>query len=173
MPSNAEHQDKDYVIIREIYENDSASEYFECELERALETQVKTIIIEPAKLGDETARWIAVGNCLHKTSVLSGLGCLGSGMAWPERGYLIFPLGFVSMVCSGVYTMSWQFDPCCKYQVESDSRQLQSLPLHQLTSSSPVVLIRKDDYYRKILHTTLSVAAASYCGWRLYHWYYE
>jgi len=163
----------DYVIIHEIYDNDSASEYFESELEQALETCIRTIIIEPSKLGDETARWITVGNCLHKTSVLCGLGCLVTGITWPDKGLVYFPLGFCSIVCAGVYTVSWQFDPCCKYQVEYNSHRLQRLPLHNLTSSSPVVLVRKDDTRRKILHNLLAGLSTAYCAWRFYDWYFE
>lgn len=163
----------DYVIIHEIYENDNASEYFESELEQALETRIRTIIIEPSKLGDETARWITVGNCLHKTSVLCGLGCLMTGITWPDKGFVYFPLGFCSIVCAGVYTVSWQFDPCCKYQVEYNSHRLQRLPLHNLTSSSPVVLVRKDDTRRKILHNLLAGLSTAYCAWRFYDWYFE
>lgn len=67
------------AIIREVYDSDSAHETFELELERALESGVPTIVIEPTTLGDETARWIAVGNCLHKTAVLAGFGAIVSG----------------------------------------------------------------------------------------------
>ena len=161
------------MIIREIYENDNASEYFENELEHALERKVAVIVIEPCKLGDETARWITVGNCLHKTAVLSGLACLTTGMVWPDHELAYFPLGFTSVVCTSVYTVSWQFDPCCKYQVEADSRKLQRLPLHRLTSTSPVVLVRKNDFFRKLLHSTFALSSAAYCGYRLYQWYYE
>lgn len=48
-------------------------------MERALEAEYNLIVIEPAKLGDETSRWIAVGNCLHKTASLSGLGAIATG----------------------------------------------------------------------------------------------
>ncbi|XP_064618489.1 transmembrane protein 11-B, mitochondrial-like [Lineus longissimus] len=161
----------DYVVIREIYEHDAAQEEFENELEQALESKVKTIVIEPTKLGDETARWISVGNCLHKTAVLTGFGSLAIGLMYPQHGYLYMPLGFTSVICSGVYAVSWQFDPCCKYQIEYDSRKLQRLPLHNLSSSSPVVLIRKDDTRRKVLQNSLSLAAGIYCGWQFYKWY--
>ena len=163
----------DYVVIREIYENDNATEYFESELEQALDDGVQTIIIEPTKLGDTTAQWITLGNCLHKTAVLSSLGCLATGLVWPERPLFYFPLGFVGAVCTGVYTISWQFDPCCKYQVEYDTRKLQRLPLQGLASSSPVVLVHKDDFRRKILHSTLSLLALSYCGYKVYQWHFQ
>lgn len=68
------------AVIREVYDSNSAHETFEIELERALEAGVLTIIIEPTTLGDETARWISVGNCLHKTAVLAGIGSIISGM---------------------------------------------------------------------------------------------
>ena len=63
-----------------MYDSDSAQEHFELELERALEAGVGTIVIEPTTLGDETARWISVGNCLHKTGVLAGFGSILSGI---------------------------------------------------------------------------------------------
>ena len=100
------------------------------------------IIIEPSKLGEETARWITVGNCLHKTSVIAGVAGMTAGLVWPDRGLVYFPMCFLSTVCAGVYMISWQFDPCCKYQVEYDTKCLQKLPLQKLTSSSPVVLMR-------------------------------
>lgn len=161
------------MIIREIYEHENAHEDFELELEKALEEEVRTIVIEPSKLGDETSRWISVGNCLHKTSVLAGLGSIIAHFTWPERGMVMLPLGFVSVVCAGVYAVSWQFDPCCKYQVESDARKLQRLPLLNLTSSTPVVLVRRDDTRRKFLQNTICLIATSLCGWKIYQWYIE
>ena len=167
----SERRGLDYEIIHEIYENDGASAYFESKLEAALEARLQTIVIEPSRLGDETARWIAVGNGLHKTAVLSAVGCLAAGAAVPDRAYVALPLGLVSAVCAGVYAASWQFDPCCRYQVESDPAHLQRLPLHSLTSSSPVVLVRRDDCRRRALHNVLASLAAAYCVWRIYTGY--
>lgn len=166
-------REENYAIIREIYEDDSASEYFENELEQALDNEVNYIIIEPSKLGEETARWIKVGNCLHKTSVVTGLMGLSSGLVWPDRGLVYFPMCALSTVCAGVYMISWQFDPCCKYQVEYDTKRLQKLPLQKLTSSSPVVLMRRDDTRRKVLHSTVSLLGTAYCVWKLYDWYFK
>ena len=162
-----------YAIIREIYENDNASEYFENELEQALDNEVNYIIIEPSKLGEETARWITVGNCLHKTSVVAGAAGMTAGLVWPDRGLVYFPMCFLSTVCAGVYMISWQFDPCCKYQVEYETKRLQKLPLQKLTSSSPVVLMRRDDTLRKILHTTVAFGATAYCVWKFYDWFFK
>lgn len=66
------------AVIREIYDSEFAHQTFAMELERALDAGCCVIVIEPAQLGDETARWISVGNCLHKSAVLSGIGSVVS-----------------------------------------------------------------------------------------------
>ncbi|XP_046369944.1 transmembrane protein 11, mitochondrial-like isoform X1 [Haliotis rufescens] len=163
----------EYVVVREIYEHEDAQEEFELELEKALDANAKIIIIEPSKLGDETAHWISVGNCLHKTSVLTGLGALISGGCWPKRGLLFLPLGSMSVLCAGVYAISWQFDPCCKYQVEHNKNRIKKIPVHTLTTTTPVVLVRRDDKRRKLLHNTVSLCAGAFCAWKIYQWYIE
>uniref|UniRef100_A0A8C5QY27 Transmembrane protein 11 n=1 Tax=Leptobrachium leishanense TaxID=445787 RepID=A0A8C5QY27_9ANUR len=160
-------------IVHEIYNGENAQDQFEYELEKALEAQYKYIVIEPTRIGDETARWISVGNCLHKTAVLSGMACLLTPLALPSEysHYVSLPAGMVSLACSTLYGISWQFDPCCKYQVEYDAYKLSRLPLHTLTSSTPVVLVRKDDVHRKRLHNTIALAALAYCVKKLYELY--
>jgi hypothetical protein len=142
-------------------------------LERALEQQSLVIIIEPTQLGEETSRWIRVGNCLHKTSVLSAIGCLAVCGLPPTIGNgtvtaACVGLGINSILCAAIYAVSWQFDPCCKYQPATDSEILHRLPLVDLTTASPVVLVRRDDSRRKWLQNTLAAAAAVVCLWRLY-----
>lgn len=78
-PFNRELDPSKVAIIREVYDTDNAHETFELELERALEAGCNIIVVEPSRLGDETARWIAVGNCLHKTAILSGIGAIATG----------------------------------------------------------------------------------------------
>ncbi|XP_075421950.1 transmembrane protein 11, mitochondrial [Ascaphus truei] len=160
-------------IVQEIYTGENTQDQFEYELEQALEAQYKYIIIEPTRIGDETARWITVGNCLHKTAVLSGTACLFTPLALPPEyfHYVCLPAGMLSLACSALYGISWQFDPCCKYQVEYDAYKLSRLPLHTLTSSSPVVLVRKDDVHRKRLHNTIALAALAYCAKKIYELY--
>lgn len=67
------------AIIREVYDSENAHIKFEMELERALEAGVSVIVIEPEPLGEETARWIYVGNLLHEVAVYSGLCSVASG----------------------------------------------------------------------------------------------
>ncbi|KAM9750509.1 transmembrane protein 11, mitochondrial isoform 1-T1 [Dama dama] len=160
----------DCYIVHEIYNGENAQDQFEYELEQALEAQYKYIVIEPTRIGDETARWITVGNCLHKTTVLAGTACLFTPLALPldYSHYISLPAGVLSLACCTLYGISWQFDPCCKYQVEYDAYRLSRLPLHTLTSSTPVVLVRKDDLHRKRLHNTIALAALVYCAKKIY-----
>lgn len=104
-------------VIREVYEGDESCETFENELEKALEAKVKYIIIEPQLLGDETALWIRVGNCLHKTAVVSGLASIVCAAIMPDRPVFSAPLNAISIFCTGLYTISWNVDYCCQYQV--------------------------------------------------------
>lgn len=66
-------------VIREIYDGDNAHEKFIAALDQALIDNYDYIIVEPAKVADETARWILVGNCLHKTAVATGLVSIAAG----------------------------------------------------------------------------------------------
>lgn len=104
-------------VIREIYDVPDAYDNFIAQLDKALYEHYETIIIEPQKVGDETARWIRVGNCLHKTAFLSGFGSIALGYVWPHNFHISSSLCFVSTFCTTVYWISWSFDPCVKYQV--------------------------------------------------------
>lgn len=148
-------------VIREVYSNKYSSENFELELEHALETKVRYIVIEPTKLGEETSRWIRVGNCLHKTCVLSGLAALLLPHLLPDSVpvdfYVSLPAAALSTGCATLYGISWQFDPCCKYQVTTNNQELSKLNVRNLTNPSPVVLVRREDRFRKILHNGIAL----------------
>jgi len=157
------------AIIREVYDGPDSQEFFAMELEKALDSCCSVIVIEPSQLGDETARWITFGNVLHKFAVISGFSSLVTGFVWPQNFVPQAPFGIFSVLCTGLYTASWQFDHCVKYQVERNPRKLARLPiLSAITAASPVVLVRKDDTRRKILHCTVSLTAAAMCVFRLY-----
>lgn len=86
-----------------------------------------------------------------------------------SESLLCAPFGIVSVLCAGCYTVAWQWDPCCKYQQEKDRRQLSTLPvLTELTSASPVVLVRKQNRRKIFIHSTVSIAATAVCLWRLF-----
>ncbi|KAG5323881.1 TMM11 protein, partial [Acromyrmex heyeri] len=91
------------------------------------------------------------------------------GLVWGDRPYICGPLGFTSVITCGLYTVSWQFDPCCQYQVETDTSKLPHVELLAvLGPSSPTFLVRKDDKRRRILHTTVALAAFGITAWRVY-----
>jgi len=156
------------AIIREIF--DGAHELFENELERALEAGCETIVIEPTRLGEETARWIAIGNCLRKTAVMTGFGAVVGGIVWPDRPLAYCPLASVSVLSSGIHTLSWQFDPCINYKVDSNPRTT----LHSINSPdspTPVVLTKlscsqvKRNYF---FHAAISLIAFAFSAWKFY-----
>ena len=156
--------------MREIYDSDESQERFAEELERALEASRSMIIIEPYKLGEETARWIQCGNLLHKASVLSGAACLSTPLLTNTLSVVYLPCGVTSVFCALFYGLSWAGDPCCKYQIDYEGHALARIPAQRLGSGSPLVLVRKDDVHRKRLHNVIALASAVYCGWQVYCW---
>lgn len=140
----------------------------EKELERAFEEKYDVIVVEPRFLGDEVIRWITFGNFLHKSSVLTSIGTLILLPTLPKHLhiYLTIPIGVFGITCSALYNVSWQFDPCCKYQVDRHGSQLSIIPSQELTTSSPVVIVRRNDLYRKILHTSLAVVVLGIFSWK-------
>lgn len=120
-------------------------------------------------------RWIRFGNFLHKTAVISCLAGLVCVPVVPHRlfHYISFPLGATGVLCVALYDVSWQFDPCCKYQVDHDGHELTHVPSHELHSSSPVVLVFRNDKYRKRLHNVLAIATLALLGWKVYRSFYS
>lgn len=159
------------AIIREVYDSADAHEQFAEQLDCALEGRRDVIVIEPKQLGDEVVKWIKFGNFLHKGSVISGACCLLTPLLLPRRLSLVFvPFGMASVSFAALYGLSWQSDPCSKYQVDYEGRVISRLRLKSLTSSSPIVLVRRDDKYRKRLHNIMASLALLYCGFKAYYW---
>ncbi|CAG9800575.1 unnamed protein product [Chironomus riparius] len=154
-------------LIREIYETDDAHEHFIAELDKALIEKVDYIIIEPNKLGDETARWILVGNCLSKTSIVTGLASIAANYLWPRNIFISGSFCVVSFFCTGLYALSWDIDPCVQYQVETNPKKLSKVPILK-DFSSPIVLVYKSNTKIKCLQRISCMLALGYCGYRLY-----
>lgn len=162
-------ESSDIAVIREVYDNEYSQDYFSMELEKALDACCSVIVIEPSELGDETASWIHVGNCLRKSAVVLGIGSILSGIIWPKRVIPQVSFSIISALCASLYTASWQFDHSVKYQVERDLQKLSRFPILEiLKAASPVVLVRKDNGKRNILHWTVPLTAAALCMYRFY-----
>lgn len=170
--------ESEFAIIREIYNGVNAHELFENELERALESGCETIVIEPHRLGEETARWIHVGNCLHSTSLYTGFGSILCAHFWPEKPLTYTSMAAMSLFCCGVYTFSWQSDPCIKYQVEKDPQKLWNIvPVPPEANGSgngaPVVLVKSKEHegrrrVKSLLHAAVTLIAVAVSSWRLF-----
>ncbi|KAG5678434.1 hypothetical protein PVAND_008108 [Polypedilum vanderplanki] len=154
-------------LIREIYETNDAHEHFIAELDKALIEKVDYIIIEPTKIGDETARWIVVGNCLSKTSMICSSACIAAGYVWPKNNLIFGTLCTLSIFCSGLYLLSWNSDPCVHYQVETNPKKLSKVPLLK-DFTSPIVLYYKPNTRSKYIQQILCGLVIGYCGYRLY-----
>eukprot|EP00056_Hartaetosiga_gracilis_P002231 m.51818 g.51818 ORF g.51818 m.51818 type:complete len:166 (+) comp10967_c0_seq1:112-609(+) len=129
------------------------------DLERMLQKNVKYIGIENALLAGKVESAIEIGNRLHKTAVLSGLGALVVGVfSGKQFETVCFALGGLSAVCSLWYMADWQFDPLCKYQVAPLGVQMPQVEAKELT-----IIERKDDSARKVLHTTISAISGLVC----------
>lgn len=159
-----------YYIVHD-YTDANNQEDVEMELEKALAMQVKHIIIEPYRLGNETASWIKMGNFLHKASVVSGVISLSTG--YFQKDLFSFPLAAASFLTAGVYAVSWASDPCCKYQLETNIGRIQGLSLQDMTSASKVMLVRRDDSRRKYLQNIVSISAILLCAYKVYSVYYS
>ena len=128
-----------------------------------------------------------VGNCLHKTAVLSGLVSIASGLlnhfsheankfmfsvqfsgfVWPRNITICASFGFVSLFCTSLYTISWNTDPCVQYQIERNPKKLPKFPnLNDFTS--PVVLTYKSNKKTKYLHRIVTTFAVGVCAYRIY-----
>lgn len=152
-------------VIREIYESEQSTSNFLYELERALSTKYKYIIIEPKRLAEETGRWITMGNIIHRTSVLSGLGAIGLAVIAPKRLWMSYSLCGVSIVVSGIYAVSWNSDHCSKYQLERDFSKFNET----VAKTATRILVYKDNRLLNIVQR--SVAASAFlviCGFQVY-----
>eukprot|EP01137_Pigoraptor_chileana_P017992 Opistho-2@76823 len=168
----SEESEGDFLSI--VHANDDLEEA-ELELEYALMEGVPVIIIDHQDVGRATASAIRLGNIMHKTAVLAGLGCLSAGIVsrlLPLSPLAVaLPCGLMSVSSVLVYDLSWRTDPCCKYQVDWDGTEFQNLPIERLRNKSPVVLVRRDDSARKVLHNTVATSAALYCVVKLFRWW--
>ena len=163
--------DHSYYIVREVYENDSAVQRFENELDVALDRGYEVIVIEPSRVGKETARWISVGRWLRYTAMTSAVSCLVIGVMWPEQAQVFIPFGCIGVVSAGVYVMSWQTDPCSCYRVERNALRLQRLPATaSITCASPVILLRTDSFLHRYAHLIAVGVSCSHCVWKLFCW---
>jgi predicted dienelactone hydrolase len=114
-------------------------------------------------------RSIRIGNTLHKTAVLSGLGALVAGGASLSLQHVITPLASLSLCCGLSYNVFWHGDPLCQYQVARDGSDLDQVSVAALPAEADdlTVLQRRDDRVRRVLHNSLMLSATFYALYKL------
>jgi hypothetical protein len=156
----------------------SAHEYFELELEDALEAGCRVILIESRELGEETARWIVIGSVLENGAIGAALGSLLAAYLLPDEPLLYVPPAFLAALTSGLHSTSWAPDPCSRYRVERPlnsahlNPQLQDLANVMCCSDEPPLVLLRDSDTRLVrrcfLHRTLSFLALACCAFRVF-----
>lgn len=156
-------------VIREIYESENSIGTFLMQLERALHSKYKYIVIEPLGLGQETGRWIMLGNILSRLSVASGLVSITTSVVWPDHLYVSVPLATLAFITQGFYDISWYFDPCSKYQVvKPGNQQVAQYVDESVAKSATKILVYKDNTLLNYAQRSVTIAAVVLCGLRLY-----
>jgi len=161
--------DNGLALIREIF--DGTDDLMDTEFERALENGIQTIVIEAHRLGEETARWISIGNCLHKTAVVTGIGSILTGIIWPEKRSTQCCLTGISLLTNGIHLLSWQTDECSHYRVETDPQKIATTCAQLTDFDKPVVLTRRTARHMRrhnIFQTAISLIALAFTAFKLY-----
>jgi len=155
------------VIIREVYENRLASEFFALQLDYALDAGAEVIVIEPSQLGRETSQWLAIGSGLRRSALATWSASVVAATLWLDRLCLLGGVAAVAMAT--VYAVSWRPDPCSAYRVEQNLRRLQALPLRDVACTTPVVLVRRrHSRLRGGIYGSVAAVTVAGAGWRLY-----
>ena len=91
---------------------------------------------------------------------------------FPFQWHMItVPLGVASISCAAMYGVSWQYDPCSKYQLDHHGHSMANIPSAELTTNTSIVLVRRNDIYRKRLHNSVAILVCVMFGWQLFKRY--
>ena len=117
-----------------------------------------------------------MGNFCHKGCVLLGAAAILTNFIpntiFPLRWQLLTaPLGLASVGCAITYGVSWQYDPCSKYQLDHRGECMRDIPSAELTTDTSIVLVRRNDIYRKRLHNSVALVVCVLLGFQLYKKY--
>ena len=162
-------------MIREItfHERIDTQSVLESELDLALESKSDMIVIEPNRLGEETLRWIQLGDCLSRTCIVSGFSSVVCCVLWEDKPYFYTPLTGLSIFCASFYEVSWRPDPCsCYRQAKDDEDEVQDKAQNISPVTSKIILIRRqeDNKTKSIIHSTIAIISLSFSVWKLYRW---
>lgn len=161
------------AVIREMYNGLDAQELFETELDKAIEAGIDVIVIEPRRLGEETARWIGFGSCLSQTAFVAGTGSILTSFLCRHKPLVYCPLSGLSLFCAAFYNFSWKSDPCSKYRTCTDEERRNPFVQNVAPSipSPPVILIkRSDNGSATLIHSAIALLALAVSAFNLFKW---
>lgn len=92
-----------------------------------------------------------------------------SGFVCPTKPVLYLPLYVISLLSVGLYTISWQLDPCCKYKVTDKSILTKfHIEQKQLSSPSSTILLKTSIASTIWLHNIVLITATGICAYKFY-----
>ena len=140
------------------------------ELKGALIQNYDLIVLSDVTLGERVCKWIQFGNILHKSAVLSGITCLVLNISTDTADWFIGCLSFCSFFSIATYNALWRKDIVSSYQLDTRGDFVSQLPLSSVKSRSVVVLVKRDDKYRRFLHNLIGCLLLIQLGRRVVHW---
>ena len=141
----------------------------ELELKEALKQNYDVIVLSDIALGQRVCKWIQFGNILHKSAVISGISCCVLNIATQTADWLTNAISLCSLLSITVYNTMWRRDTVSRYQLDTRGDFVSQMPLSSVKSRSLMVLIKRDDCYRRILHNLIGCILVLHMGLKLYY----
>ncbi|KFD45014.1 hypothetical protein M514_14109 [Trichuris suis] len=151
------------IIIDDIFPRDNNFDSFNAmvQLDKALEEKCPIIVIEPKTLGEQTSRWIEIGNMLHRSSVLLSIGSILAVFSYPKASKVWSSTCSAAAICLLFYWFGWSSDPCSHYRLETDLDKVAKLELGESRLKSAVVLVHRNDLPRRRFQRALVTVASA------------
>ena len=124
------------------------------ELNEAMRHNFDAILLSDISLGKRVCSWIQFGNFLHKIGVLTGLSSLLLNIA-QTSDWLTASVSFCSIISISAYNAIWRRDIVSCYQLDTRGDFVANVPLSSVKSGSLMVLVKRDDRYRRLLHNLI------------------
>uniref|UniRef100_A0A5S6PZA5 Uncharacterized protein n=1 Tax=Trichuris muris TaxID=70415 RepID=A0A5S6PZA5_TRIMR len=151
------------AIIDDIFPRDNNFDSINAmaQLDKALEEKYPIIVIEPKTLGEQTSRWIEIGNMLHRSSVLLSIGSIVTVFSYPKATKVWCCTCSAAAVCLLLYWFGWSSDPCSHYRLETDLDNVAKLELGDSRLKSAVVLVYRNDFPRRRFQRAIVTIASA------------
>lgn len=146
--TNISEQFLTYTIIHNYSPNS------QLELTEAMGHNFDAILLSDISLGKRVCGWIQFGNFLHKLGVLTGVSSLLLNIA-QTSDWLTASVSFCSIFSISVYNAIWRRDIVSCYQLDTRGDFIANVPLSSVKSGSMMVLVKRDDKYRRLLHNLI------------------